>query len=116
MEYVIDKAIGFYVIVEPMTKSSVLRAEEVATVFRVLSTPDNREIKSEYSQDENKIMQNKTTFITKDNNYRINDLIIVAPNSVESTMMENEKVYFVRESDIIAKVRHGQQSDTPNDT
>ena len=47
MEFVIDKAIGFYVIVEPMTKSSVLRAEEVATVFRILSVPDNKEVKSE---------------------------------------------------------------------
>lgn len=101
MEYQIDTALGKHVIVEPLDKSNILHTEETATVFKIVSI--GNEIDLKYTMGVIKTIKEY-------------DLIIVAPNTVESTMMGNKKVYFVMDSDIIAKVKHEQQPNLPDST
>ena len=75
--YKIKYAIGNYVIIEPMDKSTVLKTEETATIFKVISV--GQHVKS-------------------------GDLIIVAPGSVERTMMQDKEVFYVLDTSIIATI------------
>ena len=77
------QSLGKYVIVEPVEKSTVLKAEEISTVFRISNIRDVKEPEFELMED---------------------DLIIVAQGTIEKTRMGQKEVCYVRESDIIARV------------
>lgn len=91
MEYQVDFALGKHIIVEPVDESGILRAEEAASIFKVVSFGIDCLNCSELKSG---ILINK------------GDFIIVAQNSVEHAMMGGKKVYFVVESDVIAKVKN----------
>lgn len=80
----LDQASGKFIVVEPYEKSTVLQAEEIATVFKVLSVGN----------------------LTEDE-LLVGELIIVFPKSVEKTMMGQTEVFFIRDTDVIAKVKLG---------
>ena len=86
----LDQALGRYVVVDPAEKSSVLRAEEIATVFKVISIGCSCE-----------------GFGFSDVKLAVDALVIVYPGTVQKVMMGHKEVYFVRDSDIIAKVKSG---------
>lgn len=81
-EYVVASAVGKCVVVEPVEKSSVLKAEEISTVFKVLFVGEGCEFSS---------LSN-------------GNLIIVEPQSVMKTKMGHKDIFYVREADIIAIV------------
>ena len=85
-DFILQKATGKYIIVEPFEKSSVLRAEEIATVFKVVSVGDCDPIVRDYLNPD--------------------DLIIVTPNSVEKTRMGHKEVYYVRDTDVVATINN----------
>lgn len=95
MGFIIDSALGHNVIVEPHEKSTVLKAEETATVFKVISfgkEADRTPVGNGwYSKDE----------------IKVDDLIIVEPNTVQKAVMGDKDVYYVKCSDILAKVKVG---------
>ena len=91
MAYVIDSALGRNIIVEPHEKSTVLKAEETATVFKVVSIGKDA--------DEETMEVLKT--LKKD------DLIIVEPNSVQKAVMGDKDVYYVKENEILGRVKVG---------
>ena len=100
----IKKALGKYIIVEPVDKSTVLKTEETATVFRVLSIPETKEVKSTYKILDGNEMITETNFLHTEQNFEVNNLIIVSPNSVEKTMMGNQEILYCRDTDAIAVV------------
>jgi hypothetical protein len=67
-----------YIIIEPYDENSVFKAEETATVFKIISSGNIH--------------------------FKAGDLIIVVPNSVEKTRMGNKTVYFISQSNVVAKV------------
>lgn len=89
-EFKLVNAVGRYVVVEPFEKSTVLRAEEIATVFKIISIGDN----AKWNERGNLI------------DLAPGDLVTVSPNSIEKTMMNNQTVYYVRDTDIIATVKN----------
>ena len=89
MEFELSNALGRYIIVEPAEKSQVLKADEISTVFKVISIGDLVEKK------ETSIPSH---FLSK------GDLIIVQSGTIERCMMGTKEIYYVRETDIIAKV------------
>lgn len=109
MGYMIDIALGRNVIVEPHEKSTVLKAEETATVFKIISIPETTEVKSIYKKDEKDEykMITETDFLHTKCNFEVNDLIIVEPNSVQKAVMGDKDVYYVKDIDILAKVKVG---------
>lgn len=88
MSFEIDSALGRFVIIEPAEKSTVLIADEVATIFKVVSIG---------AMCENIIAQ----YCIKSG-----DLIIVEKGSVQKTVMGDKDVLYVRDSDIIARVKN----------
>ena len=70
MDYKIDFALGEYVILEPIDKSTVLKADEVATIFKVVSLGGNC----------------KTISCGR------GDLVIIFPNAIKTQYMEDKKV------------------------
>lgn len=82
-EFSIQGAIGNHIIIEPVEKSSVLKAEEISTVFKVVSIGNNSELVL---------------------NLCIGDLIIVAPGSVEKVKMGYKDVYYVGGTSVVSKV------------
>ena len=90
-EYQIDSALGHYVVVEPYEKSTVLKANEISTIFRVISLGLLVETYNNNNQ--------------WYNNIKIDDLIIVASNTIEKTRMGNQEVYYVHEQNIIARIK-----------
>ena len=97
MGYMIDSALGRNVIVEPHEKSTVLKAEETATVFKVVSIGDKVEC---FNIERHKNHYDKWP-IKKD------DLIIVEPNSVQKAVMGDKDVYYVKDSDVLGRVKVG---------
>ena len=83
IEYEIDSSIGHYLIIEPIEKNSVLKSEEISTVFKVISY---------------------RTFGEDMIDIADGDLIIVPKDAVESVMVGTKYIYFVRETDVVAKV------------
>lgn len=81
MEFKLDRALDRFIIVEPAEKSTVLKADEISTVFLVISVGE----------------ESKTSLSD-------GDFVIVTPNSIEKSLIGQKEVYYVRESDIIAKV------------
>lgn len=81
MSFKVFGAIGDYVVVEPIEKHSVLKADEISTVFIVV------------------LMSNLDNI-----NLAQGDLVIVTPGSIEKTKMGTKDVYYVRESEIVATV------------
>lgn len=90
----IKEAVGKYIVVKPIEKSTVLKTTETATIFKVLSVGEDCEF-GKHSK-------------LAERGYYIDDLIIVAQGSVEKCMMLHEEVFYVRESDIVAVVEDGQ--------
>lgn len=85
MTFKINNAYGNYVVIEPLERSSVLKADEISTVFIVVAT-------------------------TSDILLCIGDLVIVTPGSVEKTKMGTKDIYYVRESEIVATVSREDNS------
>ena len=83
MEFKLHSAIGHYIIVEPADTGKILKTEETATIFKIVSAG----------------LLCEDPVGAADNEY-----IIVAPNSVETTFMGDKKVYFIRSSDVLATV------------
>lgn len=91
MSYSIISAVGNFIVVEAAEESKVLKTEETSTVLRVISVGE--------------------TVNNNDKPFTINfimpgDLIIVYPNSVEKAMMGGKWVYFVRNTDVIARLKN----------
>lgn len=86
-KYEIDKAFNRYIVVEPYEKSTVLQTEETATVFKVISHGIPYDV-------------DKGSFVSLEG-----DLIIVAPNCVEKTMMGDKEVHYIRDADVIAVIK-----------
>lgn len=80
MSYKIEYALSPYLIVEAVDKSTILKTEETATIFRVIAG-------------ENEDKKDLTGL-----------LIIVAPASVEKTMMGSKEVHYVRRNEAIAVI------------
>ena len=95
MEFELSTALGRYIVVEPYEKSSILKANEISTVFKIISINERNDC---HSINPNSLVNG--------------DLIIVIPNSVEHCMMGTKEIYYVRESDIIAKVNVRDVSET----
>ena len=107
MEYQVDRAVGRHIVVEPLNKSTVLQAEETATIFKILFVPNRIDAIPDFGKEPTEVdVWDAIKFLNEE------DLIIVALNSVELTMMGSQKVYFVRDTDIIAivKVKNGHSS------
>ena len=81
-QFKLEVGLGRYVILEPAEKSTILKAEEVSTVFKVIS------------------IGNMCEFLDVLENL----LVIVLPNSVEKCMMGDKEVLYVRDTDIIGRV------------
>ena len=95
MAYKVTIALGKHIIIEPVEKSTVLKADEISTVFKVVSFPFNCSLGSH---------------VKSDIHFNIGDLIIVREQSVQKTKMGDMEVYFVEESDVIAKVEEVDSS------
>ena len=80
-EYKIIDGLSHYIIVEPIQKSTVFQAEEIATIFKVISFGQICQVEISPG-----------------------DLIIVAANSVEKCMMNNQWIYYIRDTDAIARI------------
>ena len=100
MVFKLKEAMNDYVVVEPFEKSAVLRSEEIATIFKVISIGKQVEIVGEFIDKE---IKNKT-ITHKIFSYETGDLVIVTPKSVEKTLMGHQEVYYVRKSDIVGVV------------
>ena len=83
MEYKIDEGFGNYIIIEPLKESTILVTDELSKIFKILHIGSNMDIPDKL---------------------KIGDLILVAPNSIEKLNIWNPPVYFIRESDVIAKI------------
>ena len=101
MGFIIDSALGHNIIIEPFEKSTVLKAEETATVFKVISI--NRIISS--IPDFSKIAMEHNLQSEVLRYLSIGDLIIVEPNSVQKAVMGDKDVYYVKDSDIVSRVK-----------
>ena len=95
MSYKIDFALGDHVILEPMDKSSVLKAEEISTVFKVISFGWN--IKD----------MSVVAYTKSDREVTFGDLVIVEPSSIKQCTMGDKTVYWVYMSELLAKVING---------
>ena len=99
MEYKLDFALGEYVILEPVDKSTVLKADEVATIFKVISFGPS---------------SSKVTAFTKSSQHAtFGDLVMIFPNSLKEQYMEGKKIYFVYYNEILARVSECGQSPNP---
>lgn len=100
-EFKLEQALGDYVIIEPAEKSSVLKAEEISTVFKVVS------IGRKFTMNADVISQSgykdkECSYFAK--HFLIDDLVIVVPNTVQRTLMGSKEVYYVLADYIIATV------------
>jgi len=82
--YKIKNALGHFVVVEPVDRSTILRTEETSTVFKVLSVGGSE--------------------ITDVGDELVGQLIIVTPGSIEKTMMEDKEVWYVHDTSIVAVI------------
>ena len=80
-EFIIQSALGKFIIIEPYEKSSVLKADEISTIFKVLSVGHLADFTGHQ-----------------------NDLIIIEPQTVEKCMMGSQEVLYVRDTNIVARV------------
>ena len=90
MGYKVDIALGDHIIVEPAEKSTVLKAEEISTIFRVVAFPFLSKIGS---------------YAKSEVHFNIGDLIIVEQGSVQKVKMGGKDVCYVQESDVVAKIK-----------
>lgn len=81
-EYMLACAVGKFVVLEPVEKSSVLKAEEISTIFKVISVGEG----CEYGSLESGVS------------------VIVEPQVISKTKMGHKDVCYVRETDIVAIV------------
>lgn len=80
--YQIDQALGHFVIVEPFEKSTVLQADETATIFKVISVGKSCE------------------------GLLADDLILVTRGSVQKMPMGGVDVWYVMDHDVTARITH----------
>ena len=90
-DFKIKTAINNYIIVEPFEKSTVLKTEEVSTVFKVISIGVCGEIEREI--DESTAKGKDLLFKASVRQFNYNDLIIVAKGSIEKTLMGQKEIY-----------------------
>ena len=95
MGFIIDSALGHNIIIEPFEKSTVLKAEETATVFKILSL----------GIEVDRINCGNSWYQRYE--FKVGDLIIVEPNSVQKAVMGDKDVYYIKDSDVLAKVKVG---------
>ena len=81
-EYQLKSSVGRFVVLEPVEKSSVLKAEEISTIFKVLSVGVGCE----------------------DSSLEAGQCVIVEPQAVQKTKMGYKDICYVRETDIVAIV------------
>ena len=81
-EYTLISAVGRFVVVEPVEKSTVLKAEQISTVFKILSAGEGCENTS----------------------LEPGKLVILEPQTINQSKMGYKDICYVRESDIIAIV------------
>ncbi len=95
MSYKLESAIGKYLIIEPLDRNNVLKASEVATVFKVVSAGYDCNLNFHPSAEVSEVKVEEGS------------LIIVEPQSVTPVMMGFDQLYFIRETDVIALVKNG---------
>lgn len=88
--YKIDRALGKFIIIEPYEQSKVMVADEIATVFKVIS------------------VGNDTDSADLTNTHLTDTLIVVEKGSVLKTVMGDKDVYYTRSSDVVAIIKHDQ--------
>ena len=90
MGYAVDIALGEHIIVEPVEKSTVLKAEQISTIFRVVAFPFGSKIGSH---------------VKSDIHFNVGDLIVVENRSLKDLKMGSQIIYYVYESDVVAKIK-----------
>lgn len=81
-EYNLVQAVGKFVVVEPVEKSTVLKADQISTVFKIVSAGEGCENSS----------------------LEPGKLIIIEPQTIVQTKIGYKDVCYVRETDIVAIV------------
>lgn len=92
MDYKIDFGLGEHILLEPEEKSTVFEASEVSTVFKVV----------DFGAECHQVA--RTTLDGSKTHINIGDLVIVEPSSLKESRMGGEKVYWVYQSEVVAKV------------
>lgn len=93
MNYQIESALGHFVIVEPFEKSTVLQADETATVFKVVSSGCS--VDSKFMKNDIECWK-----LLK------GDLIAVKRGSIMKMPLPDQDIWHVYDYDIVALLKH----------
>lgn len=91
MTYQINQALGHFVIVEPFEKSTVLQADETATIFKIISIGAECKVIGALGTD---------------------DLILVKRGSVNKMPMGGIDVWYIYDCDVVAKLKDSEAIST----